>query len=126
MTRLKVIYIASFLVLAVLLVFFVVRPLMTGGEYSEVSEESVVRGEYEWVIQFDIMNREGRDMDYVVTWSSGEYMYSEDVSIKDGGIFTYRQHVYPHTVKEGRVTRSIYRQGESAPFEQTSYTVHFD
>ena len=60
-------------------------------------------------------------MNYVINCSTGKETYSERVSIKDGGIFTYIQHVYPETVKEGKVHLTIFKEGEETPFEQATY-----
>lgn len=121
MSKLRIVYILSLVILGVLLVFTVFRPMATGGKYSQVSRESVIQGETEWIIQFDIINREGEDTSYIINWSTGAQTYSERVSIKDGGTFTYMHHVYPETVKEGKVTLTIYKEGEDTPFEQGTY-----
>jgi len=88
--------------------------------------ESVIQGEDEWIIQFDIINKEGEESSYIINWSTGRETYTERVSIKDGGIFTYIHHVYPQTVKEGKVNLAIYKEGEPTPFEQATYYIRFD
>ena len=126
MSRLRIVYIISLVILGVLLVFTVFRPMTSGGKYSEVSRESTIQMEDEWIIQFDILNREGKDTDYIIDWSTGGETYSERVSIKDGQVFTHIRHVYPETVKEGKVHLTIYKEGEAAPFEECTYYIRFD
>ncbi len=127
MLRLRVIFIASLIILIVLLIFTVFRPMVLGKKFSEVVRESIIQREDEWIIQFGIINREGEDTSYTITWSTGGEIYnSNTVSIKNGRIFTNIHHVYPHTVKEGRVKLEIYKEGEPALFEQATYYVSFD
>ncbi len=127
MSRLRIILIASLVVLVVLLVFTVFGPMVQGEKHSEVVRESIIQTEDEWIIQFGIFNREGADTSYVINWSTGGEIYnSKTASVADGRIFTNIHHVYPHTVKEGKVKLEIYRQGESTPFEQSTYYVSFN
>ena len=58
MLRTRIIYIASLVFLGVLLVFAVFRPMTTLEKFSTVSRESVIQGEDEWIIQFDLINIE--------------------------------------------------------------------
>lgn len=108
------------------MVFTVFRPMTSAEKFSTVSRESIIQGEDRWIIQFDIINREGEDTSYIINWSSGEDTYSERVSIKDGRTFTNIHFVYPEQVKEGKVNLEIYKEGESTPFEQSTYYIRFD
>lgn len=100
---------------------------MTSGEkFSTVGRESIIQTEDRWIIQIDIINREGKDTNYIIRWSSGGTSYSEKVSIKDDRTFTYIHYVYPEMVKEGKVNLEIYKEGETTPFEQATYYVSFD
>ena len=127
MLRLRILFIASLVVLIVLLVFTVFGPMVQGEKYSEVVRESIIEQEDEWIIQFGIFNREGADTSYVINWSTGGEIYNnKTVSVADGRIFTNIHHVYPHTVKEGKVRLEIYREGETTPFERSTYYVSFD
>ena len=126
MSQLRIFYICSLVILGVLLVFTVFRPMVSGEKYSEVSRESVIQREDEWIIQCDIVNREGKDMNYIINWSAGGETYSERVLLKDGGTFTYIHHVYPETVEEGKINLAIYKEGEDTPFEQSTHYIRFD
>ena len=127
MTKLRIISIVSLIILGVLLVFTVFRPMVSEEKYSEVSRESVIQGGDQWIIQFDIVNREGKDQKYIINFSANGYSYRQVVLIKDGAIFTYLHHVYPEMVREtGKVHLSVYKEGESTPFEQATYYITFD
>jgi len=126
MSKLRIIYIASFVILGVLLVFTVFRPITSGEKYSTVSRKSIIQTEERWIIQINIINKEGEDANYLINWSSGGETYSERVSIKDGRVFTYIHYVYPEAVKDGKVHLTIHKEGESTPFEQATYYIHFD
>ena len=71
MPRIRVIYIASLVIFGVLLVFTVFRPMASVEKYSTVSRESVIMGKDECIIQFDIINREGKDINYIIEWYTG-------------------------------------------------------
>jgi len=126
MLKLRIILIASLVILGVLLVFVLFRSTTSGEKFSMVSRESVIQEEDEWIIQLDIINREGEDTNYIINWFTGGETYSEKVSIKDGQVFTHIHHFHPETVKEGKVHLTICREGEPTPFEQSTYYIRFD
>ena len=128
MSKLRIAYLASFVILGVLVVLALSGPLTSIEKVSTICRESAIKDKENnrWIIQFNILNKEGKDTSYLIIWSSGEYTYSESVSLKDGRMFTYIHYVYPETVKEGKVNLEIYKEGESTPFEQITYPVRFD
>ena len=126
MSKLKIIYAVSLLILGLLLVFTVFRPMVSGEKYSEVNRESIIQQEDKWIIQVDILNREGKVTDYIINWSTGDDTRSQRVGIKDGRMFTYIHYVYPATVKEGQVKLEIYKEGEATPLEEATYYINFD
>ncbi|MBA7694544.1 hypothetical protein ES703_103155 [subsurface metagenome] len=77
MLKLRIILIASLVILGVLLVFVLFRPTTSGEKFSMVSRESVIQEENEWIIQLDIINREGEDTNYIINWFTGGETYSE-------------------------------------------------
>jgi len=127
MSKLRIVFIASLLILAVLLVFTIFRPLTFGQEFETLTRESIIEKEDEWIIQVDIINREGEDTNYIIEWSTGGEIYnSKKMPIKNGRGFTNIHHVYPKTVKDGEIHLTIYKEGEPTPFEQSTYHIHFD
>ncbi len=114
-------YIASLVVLAALVVFTVFWSMATGGRYSEVQEEQFLQKESEWVIQFDIINHEGKDQEYTINVLVGEKTFTESVLIRDGRRFSYMHHIRPDEITDGDVTLAVYKEGEANPFEQATY-----
>ena len=127
MSKLRIIFVASLLILGVLLAFTVFRPMVSEQKFETLTRESIIQGEDEWIIQIDIINKEGEDTNYIINWSAGgETYYSERVSLRRGRGFTNIHHVYPETVREGEIHLTIYKEGEPTPFEQSTYYVRFD
>lgn len=121
MSKLSIVHIASLVILGVLLVFTVFRPIATSGKYSEVSRGQLLQTEEEYIIQFDIMNREGEDKKYTIKVAIDDYRYSEDVLIPDGRLFSYINHIHPSRITDGKVSFTIFKEGEDTPFEQITY-----
>lgn len=121
MSRLRIAYIVALMVLGVLVVFTVFHPMATGGEYSEVQREQLLQAEDEWIIQFNIINHEGKDTNYTINVLVDGKRYNEEVRIPDGRIFTYIHHIPSDRVTDGEVSFVIYKEGESSPFEQVTY-----
>ena len=120
-SRLRIVFVISLVILGVLAGLAVFRPLVTGREYSAVARESVLQEEDQWIIQFDIINQEEKDMNYNLVWSSGGETYTESVLVGKGRIYSHIRHIYLDTVKEGKVNLTIYKEGEATPFEQLTY-----
>ena len=121
MSKLRIIYIVSILILGVLIVLTVFRPMAGEGQYSTVQQEALLSAENEWIIEFDIMNHEGSDQKYTITVVVDDKPYSEDVWIGDGKAFTYIHHIHRDRVTEGIVTFTTCKEGEETPFEQAVY-----
>ena len=121
MSRLRIVYIVSLVVLAVLIAFTVFRPMATSGKYSDIQREQLLQTESEWIIQFDIINHEGRDQNYIINILVSEKSYTDDVLIRDGAKFGYIYHFRPDLETGGDVRFAIYREGEATPFEQVTY-----
>lgn len=120
MTRLRIIYIVSLVILGVLLVF-TFRPMTSWEKFSQVGRVELLETEDGWIVEFDIINREGKDTDYPINISIDGELYTERVSIVDGGMFTYVYHIYRHKLKGGDVSFTIYKEGEPDPIEQVTY-----
>ena len=122
MSKLRIFYILSLVILGLLLVSTVFRPMATSGGYSEVSREQLLQAEDEWIVQFDIINREGKDQRYTIGVSVDvDKPYKENVLIPDGRMFTYIHHIYKHQITEGEVSFVLYKEGEDTPFEEITY-----
>ena len=122
MLKFRPIYIASLVVLGVLIAFTFFRPMAIGGEsYSEVQRAQLLEREGEWIIEFDIINQEGKDMNYTIEVVADGELYTESVSIRDGRMFTYIHHFYPERLTSNEVSFAVYKEGESTPVEEGTY-----
>ncbi len=119
--KFKLIYIASLVILGALTAFTVFQPMATSGEYSEVQRAQLLEREGQWIIEFDIINREGEDMSYTIKVLADGKIYTEGVLIREGGIFTYIHHFYPDRLTNNEVSFAVYKEGESTPVEQVTY-----
>jgi len=126
MSKLRIVYIVSLVIVGVLVVLTVFRPMLSGEKFSTVSQLSIIKTEDEWIIQFDIINREGEDTNYTINWSTGGETYSQRVLIRDGKKYTSIYNFYPHTVKEGKAHLTVCKEGEATPFEECTYYIRFD
>ena len=121
MPKLRIIYIVSLVILGVLVAFTVFRPMATGEEYSEVQRAQLLEREDQWIIEFDIINREEKDMSYTIRVLADGKQYTESVLVRDSGMFTYIHHFYPERLTKKEVSFAVYREGESTPIEQATY-----
>jgi hypothetical protein len=123
MSKLKIFYILSLVALGVLLVFTVFRPFAMGmgRTYSEVQREQLLQGKDEWIMQFDIINQEGKTTKYSINVLAAGEPYTDEFLVQDGGVYTYIHHLRRDTLASDRATVTIYKEGETTPFEQITY-----
>jgi len=121
MSRAKIIYIASLVILGVLIAFTVFQPMATGSEYSTVQRVQLLEAENKWIIQFDLINHEGRDQNYTITVVVDGKQYKESVLIQDRRIFTYIHHFYRDRLTNNEVKFTVYKEGEATPIEEVTY-----
>jgi hypothetical protein len=123
MSKLKLFLIFSLIILAALFVLAVFKPFATGANYTEVARQSLLQTQNEWILQFDILNHEGKDVNYTIhiLFSDKDNIYSEDFVVRDGGKFTYIHHINKNTIGNGRVAYKIYKEKAEQPFEQGTY-----
>ncbi len=119
--KFRIIYIASLIMLVVLIAFTVFRPVAISEEYSEVQRAQLLEREDQWIIEFDIINREGKDTSYTIKVLADGKLYTESVLIRDGGMFTYIHHFYPDRLTKNEVSFAVYKKGEATPVEQATY-----
>ena len=121
MSRLRIFYILSLVILGVLIASVVLGPVAVGEESSVVQRAHFLEAENQWIIEFDLLNKEGSDQSYIITFAAGSKQHTQNVLIRDGGMFTYIHHVYHNQVTDGRASVEIYKQGEETPFEQITF-----
>jgi hypothetical protein len=122
MSKIRILYLVSLLILGVLLVRgFLWYTVSEQQKYSEVQGESIIQTEHDWILQFDIINREGKETRYSITISVAGEQYNEQFMINNGGIYTYIHHIPRDVIGADKVSLTIYREAEDTPFEQAVY-----
>lgn len=120
MSRLRMVYIGLLVVLVVLATATVFRPMLAIGEDNEVQGLQLLQAEDEWVVQFDITNRDGKEARYEIEVLGRDGLHREPVLIRDGGKFSYIYRIPPDRVGEGTVTFSIYKNGADEPLKKVT------
>ncbi len=126
MLKFRIIYIVSLAILGTVIGFIAFQHAVTDGEYSTVLREGVLQTEDQWIIEFDILNHEGIDQNYIISVVVNGDRYSENVPIPAGKMYTFIYHVYRDQVKEGKAHVAIYKEGVATPFEECTFYITFD
>jgi len=121
MSKLRIFYILSLVILGVLLVFTVFRPMVTGAEYSQVQREHLLEKEDQWIIEFHILNHEGQLVNYKIDIVVDGDLTTDTIPIQPERIFKYVVHIYKDKLDKGEVYLAIYKEGEPTPFEEVTY-----
>lgn len=120
MLRLRLIFILSLVVLAGLFVSIVYfLPLRDGS--GETKRVHIIEAENEWILQYDILNNEGLDVEYTIVVTVDDTVYTDSTVVKPGKSYTYIHHIYPQQLKEGKVTLALYQEGKTEPIEQATF-----
>ncbi len=122
MSKLKIIYIVSLVILGVLIVLTVFRPMATGGEYSVVQRAHFLEREDRWIIELHIFNHEAQDTDYTINVVVDEELCTESIRLRPGALGKLSYHISRDKVdREREVSVAVYKDGEATPFEQATY-----
>ena len=121
MTRLKIAYIVSLAILGILVVMVISDPIRKTEPYSEVLREGMIQTEEAYIVEFEIQNSERKEQCYIISVSCGSYQYSQRIVIEDSKSFTYVHHLYRDRTTGNCATFTICREGETTPFEETTY-----
>jgi hypothetical protein len=110
----------SLIVLAGLFVSIVYfLPLREG--YTETKRVHIIEAENEWILQYDIINREGGDIKYTIVVTVDGMVYTDSTVVKPGKTYTYIHHIYPQQLQEGKVDFALYQEGKTEPMEQATF-----
>ena len=124
LSKLRIFYILSLVILATLLVFTVFLPMATRGRYSEVQRLGLLKQGDGWVIQFDILNHEGKDARYTIDVLVDGEPSTLTVSVQNEHAFTYIKDIKPFMLTEGKVSITVYKEGEAKPIEDVTYHLY--
>ena len=124
MSRLRLIFILSLIILAgvfISAIYFI----PSGQNYTESKRAQIIEGEEQWILQYDIINNEDRDIKYTICVTVDDAVYKDSTVVKPGKTYTYIHHIYPQHLEEGKVTVALYEEGKAKPIEQVTYHVDF-
>ena len=128
MFRLRLVFAFSLVILVgvfIAIVYF----MPSGQSYTESKRAQIIQGENEWILQYDIINNEERDIKYTIQVTVEGVVYSDTTLVKQGGAYTYIYHIYPSQLKEGtegKVTFAVHKESEAKPIEQATYYIKLD
>ncbi len=125
MFRLRLTFVLSLVILAgvfIAIIYFI----PSGQSYTESKRVQIIEGENEWILQYDIINDEKREIKYTISITIDDAAYSDSIVLKPGKAYTYIHRIYPQQLEEGKVTFALYEEGKAEPIEQVTYYIDFD
>jgi len=118
----RVVYLASLVILGVLITFTVFRPMATGGEYSMVQRAHFLEREDRWVIEFHIFNHEAEDTNYTITVLLNDELSTDIFWLRQGGLGKCSYHISRDRINQGKeVLVAVYKEGETTPIDEATY-----
>ena len=125
MTKLRLIFVLSLVVLA--WVFVTTLYLIPSGQsYPESQRAQIIDAGNEWILQYDIINNQERDIKYTIYVTNDGAVYTDSTVVKPGKIYTYIHHIYPQQLAEGKVIFALYEEGKVKPIEHATYYLNLD
>ena len=122
MSKLRIFYIFSLVILGVLVAVTVFQPTASGATYSRVQGEQLLEKDDQWIIEFHILNNEGQDTNYKINvLADGDNLSTDAITIRSGRVFKYIVHIYKDNLDKGEVSLVIYKGSETTPFEYITY-----
>ncbi len=124
-SRHKIVYLLSLVVLGALLVAVFIRPAVTGNECSAIQKEQLIKTPEGWIVQFDLFNQEKSATSYDVEFQGDKnQIFREPVLIAAESSYTYIRHIKSAAVADGKVKIRIYKDGETTPFENATLVLN--
>lgn len=81
MSGLRLIFVLSLIILAgvfIATIYFI----PVGQSYPESREAQIIQGENEWILQYDIINNEERDIKYTIYITVDDVVYSDSTVVR--------------------------------------------
>ena len=101
MPKLKIFLVISLVILGMLIGFTILKPMATGEEYSETQREQLLQSGDGYILQFDIMNHEGKETEYTINVTVDGESSTLTVPIQGDRAFTYIKHINRDMLAEG-------------------------
>ncbi len=125
MSRLRLVFVLSLVILAgvfMATIYFI----PVGQSYPESRKAQIIQGEDEWILQYDIINNEERDIKYTIYITVDDVVYRDSTVVRPGKSYTYIHHIYPAQLEKGELTFALYEEGKVMPLEQVTYYIDLD
>ncbi len=121
-SKLIIIYIASLVILGVLITLAVFQPMVTDGDQSEALQAHLLEREDRWVIELHISNHEAQDTDYTTNVLVDGELCTESFRLRPGGLGKCSYHISRDNLGQATIVSvDVYKDGEATPFEQVNY-----
>jgi hypothetical protein len=119
-SRVTIAYIASLIVLCVLLYLTFVHPMFKGREYSAIQNESLTKTAMGWTLQLDLTNPFPKATAFEISVKlNGSQPYTQDVTIPAGHSYGFMMPISGVSVKKGsKLQLDVYSGQTTTPFEQ--------
>ncbi len=121
MSKGSAVYVLSLALVAGLLGFAIVKPMVAPSHNGTVLREHFVETGDEWIAQWQIVNREGRETVYTIEANVDGQTFSDQVALAVDEQYNYAHHIYKAEVGPGEATFAIYRDGAQSPIEQVTH-----
>ena len=125
MGRIRLIFVLSLVILAVVFVTTILC-LPSEEDYIESKKFQIISGENEWILEYNIINIEAREIKYAIVVDIDGTVYKDSIVVKPQKVYTYIHHIYRHHLERGEVTFTLYEDGKAEPVEQVTYHIDFD
>lgn len=123
MSKLRLVFILSLIILAGLFVF-TLYSIPLGRNRPEPSRTiQIINAGSEWILQYDIVNNQQRDIKYTIYLTVDGSVTTDSVVVKSGKRYTYIHQISPEQLTEGKVTLALYEEGKAEPVEQATHYI---
>ena len=122
MSRLRLTFVLSLIILAGVFIS-IIYLIPSGQDDIESNKAQVIEEEGRWILQYDIINNEDKDIYYTIYVTVDDAVYKDSTIVKQGKKYTYIRHIYPEHLEEGKVTFILYEEGKTEPIEEVTYYI---
>lgn len=124
MSRLRSVFIISLVILAAIFISTMLF-IPSGQNLEESNRVQIIKGDEEWILQCDITNNQGRDINYVFSVVVDDVVHQDSTMVEQGQTYTFIHHIYPEQLVAGEVTFTLREKGKAEPIEQVVYNIEF-
>ncbi len=123
MSKLKLLFIASLIMLGVAVSLTIFKPLAKGARYADVQQESLLKSDREWVLQFTLFNNGDSPETFQIQVDKDGQLFPCQVPVVGQEEFTYIRHFQRQPGQDHNLDATIYIQGDNQPVETLHYNL---